>query len=661
MDSRDEPGDEQPRETRNGRWSDYYHQSSFRGTFYLAEQPDLENATQSIQKAREMTLCARESTNDDFMLAMFTDGSPNPNPRDTSGGYAVVFENHCPGTPFKRERLQMAWHMPNMLNSTVGEALAFAQALQVAIHQLRTIRRDRHDNSVKTVVLAIFSDAFEVLQMIKQGHTYLNEAFHLELLGFIIRLVHRLSHEVCSINGYDVNIEVYWVKGHAGVPGNECADNLAKQARAEKRNIFFSGGRRRDAMQLPEAVHMQIMDELRWAAERHRLPRARISHHSRRRNERGTNNRQSYLHRRGNHDHGGYNPPSWASESFSPILDRRGMPQHPGSSSPSSLAGRLRSAVEDSSRPSTDDSIGHYNSGSGRDPRPDREQTSAMSTGTTQQHDEESTQSEVQSDVNHRLAHQGSLDGEATSGASHADGEILEQEVLSNIDDQKQLGADEQAIETTNPLNGPLRGEQEQVTQEVADEVDAIPEPAIKASGGILAAGVEPSTNDQPLDCQKAVDGEEEEALPELEGQITFNNKKAKAKAPTPDADTEAPINSPGAGDGGWPVELEIYNQPLVDLQPAREQALNNLRVIREYMERCEYHPLDARPLPGDNDAYSSNASHIDDDVRGQDETQAAADRQLLEQVEATLPGNMASQVQEDDSSESLSGRVPTL
>ncbi|KAK3948366.1 hypothetical protein QBC32DRAFT_317874 [Pseudoneurospora amorphoporcata] len=249
----------------------------------------------------------------------------------------------------------MAWSMREMLDNSVGESLAFAQAFQPCF----------------LVQYNIFS--------LSPSLSLWSKSFRWGLFEKIVRLVRQLSHEVCSIPGYDVSIEVYWVKGHANVEGNERADELSNQARIESRNIFITDGKERDANLLPPAVHAQLMDDIDREASRHRPAQEQTAQNghapngrvwvNRGRNDRGRHSQQRYPRGRGNNaksfprftsnPRGPYSPPPWASESFNPNFDPIRMPRYPRTF-PSSSQGGERPHVSEDSRPETNELTGFY-------------------------------------------------------------------------------------------------------------------------------------------------------------------------------------------------------------------------------------------------------------------------------------------------------------
>lgn len=274
------------------------------------------------------------------------------------GGYSVVFDNFFPGTPHHGERLQMAWLMPNMISSTIGKAMGILQGLRVGADHLRAVPRTDTD-IVRKATLCIFSDAFEVLRMIKYQN--LNTSFRQEFIAKVINLVEQLSHELGNIPGFDVALELHWMRGHVGFEENEQADDFANKARPryEGRDIFVANRTDLNATLLPPAVHLQLLDEIRIQTTRCQPREHHHTQHShgrgnRRRNHRRRANNAAIFSRHASHDGMPYSPPPWATDSFGPNITSLRMPRYP-STLPFSSTGGERPRVSEKPRPGTNE------------------------------------------------------------------------------------------------------------------------------------------------------------------------------------------------------------------------------------------------------------------------------------------------------------------
>ncbi|KAK1773609.1 hypothetical protein QBC45DRAFT_461053 [Copromyces sp. CBS 386.78] len=670
----EEPKDEEPSDAP----LEFYPQGSFRGTIDLGERP--EDAEQSIRRAREITVNARTSTDNDFMLAVFTDASAGKESSHTPGGYAVVFENYCPRTHYKGQRIEMAWSMRDMLDNSVGESLAFAQAFQVAAYQLRSIPR-HHDDPVKTVVLSIFSDAFEAMQMVKQGNSYPNQSFRWGLFERIVRLVRQLSHEVCGIPGYEVSIEVYWVKGHANVEGNERADKLSNQARIESRNIFITDGKERDANFLPPAVHSQLMDDIDREASRHRPTQEQTAQHghepngrawnghersgrawiNRDRKDRDRHSQQRYPHGRGNNarsfprftsnPRGPYSPPPWASESFNPNFDPIRMPRYPRTFPSSSQAGE-RPHVSENSRPETNELTGFNDLDPGSGPHPGRERVFVSSTQTARASEEEKTRAEKQQPVVHQLATKENLENlEQQENALPIEKSELKvvfeaQASFHGRLDEKSSPLEEyavpsnatskdeprQSIEKPTALGWPVADEQEPLLERFFDEGKAESEPEIQGPVGIPTVVTESAANKQALACDNVANPAEPLREREAcEGQILCDHEDVPEREPTPDLGGRTSVRPSASEDDESAMELLLNEQTSFHPQLA-----------------CECRTQDDLALVDDKDAHGPDETHMHEDAMSEEQIQAAVDRQLEEEAEAALARLMASGVQEN-------------
>ena len=310
------------------------------------------------------------------MLAMFTDASSNKHDGPSYGAYSVVFRNNCPGVQSRGQYHEMAWNVPDLPDSLIGEFLAFAQGLRVTEFELRAIKKLR-GAAATTVVLAIFSDSFEVLRMVKNGYYPRDRDPYQNLIARTVRLIWQQSHNVCNIPGYNVRIHAHWVKGHSDVAGNDRADCLAKEARKDSRNLYRVAGQELNANLLSPAVHIPLLDDMERLLSRQHPVHAQPAQHGHPRNGLGWNDRaqnrrpqsrpgrntgarvgrgqtdrdmgshQRYPHGRDSHQRSlqrvpphpreSYSSPPWARESFHPELERITVPPYPRAFPTSSL------------------------------------------------------------------------------------------------------------------------------------------------------------------------------------------------------------------------------------------------------------------------------------------------------------------------------------
>ncbi|EGO54830.1 hypothetical protein NEUTE1DRAFT_141109 [Neurospora tetrasperma FGSC 2508] len=193
------------------------------------------------------------------------------------GGYAVVFNEHCPGHFDHGRKVVMGWHMPHIIDNMIGEAIAIAQAIQVAGEKLRAAHLASKYTRAATV--KVFTDGNQVLEHI-DGRAAI-KGFRQETYRKAIRLVCEQSHELGCIPGLDVKLDLFWVPGHAGVVDNDTADKAAKQILRNPRhcNIITVDRNRRSIASMPAAVFLPLQQDLE--EETRRTMSSSFHHHNR--------------------------------------------------------------------------------------------------------------------------------------------------------------------------------------------------------------------------------------------------------------------------------------------------------------------------------------------------------------------------------------------
>ncbi|KAK3343231.1 hypothetical protein B0H65DRAFT_577193 [Neurospora tetraspora] len=210
---------------------------------------------------------AVRSTPEHIQLALFCDASINHKDLPAlPGGYAVVFNEHCPGHLDHGKKVVMGWHMPHMIDNMIVEAIAVAQAVQVSGKKLRAAHLA--SNKTRAATVKVFTDGNQVLQHI-DGRAAV-KGFRQETFRKAIRLVCEQSHELGCIPGLDVTLELFWVPGHAGVDDNDIADKAARQILRNPRqgNLFTIDKKKRNISSMPAAVFLPLQYDLEVETQR---------------------------------------------------------------------------------------------------------------------------------------------------------------------------------------------------------------------------------------------------------------------------------------------------------------------------------------------------------------------------------------------------------
>ncbi|KAK3503281.1 hypothetical protein B0T13DRAFT_493132 [Neurospora crassa] len=626
----DHPASEQEPPAKRHKPLDSYFPQPFRGKIFVEHQQPPEE--EAIATAKEVIASAKRSTENDFTIALFTDASMEGVASDAPGGYSVVFDNFFPRTLHYGERLQMAWLMPNIISSSIGEAVGILQALQVAIHHLRAIAISAADTtSTRRVTLCIFSDAFQVIRVIK--YQYLNTSFHQDLIAKVIELIEHLSHEVGNIPGFDVFLKLHWVKGHAGVEENDQADLIARRARPveDGRDLFVASGEDLDATALPPAIHLQFLDDIAAEMARQRPPRpwGKQNDHrnrSRRNYRRRGNNALNSLHPR--NDDTNYGPPPWASDSFHFSTSSLEMPQYPATR-PFSFASDEHPRVSEKPTLETEK----------------QSPTPTQDTPLDANNHEEKPAVEIEA-----LERDSKLEqGVAVIQPAVIRQVIVEKEPTAALNINKpNIGLDSSEDEQALTLlqheeqEEPIADLEVQVPEKnsvlehiVSDNLASVPQQVVEEDKHsvkrevqkpaiLLSTGMEVAENEQ--DATPHSVNEQHEPSTKAEDQEFIIHEAIQDTEPSPDSEVSTPVHRPAEEHNDSALEPLLGDQALIDLQ-----------LEGEYVEWCQRRLQDVLVSVHNHEGGSTGETDTSEEVISGEETQAAVGRPLAEEVEATL------------------------
>ncbi|EAA27841.1 hypothetical protein GE21DRAFT_9515 [Neurospora crassa] len=606
----DHPASEQEPPAKRHKPLNSYFPQPFRGKIFVQnERPREEEA---IAAAREAIASAKRSTENDFTIAFFTDASVEEKTPDLPGGYSVVFDNFFPGTHHYRERLGMAWLMPNMITSTIGEAVGILQALQVAIHHLRAIAISPADTaSARRVTLCIFSDAHQVIRLIKCQNL-----------------------NVGDIPGFDVFLELHWVKGHAGVEENDQADLIARRARPieDGRDIFVASGADVDATALPPAVHLLFLDDIAAEKARQRPPRPLGKQNDRRKRNgkrahrrRDENVPSSSLHTP--NDDMTYSPPPWASDSFRFSTNSLEMPQYPATR-PFSFASEEHPRVSEKPTLETEEQSPMPKQYTPLDVN-NHEKKPAVEIEALER---DSTLEQGVAVIQPAVIQQAIVEKEAAvlninKPTIGLDSSANEQALtLLQHEEQEELMTDleVQVPEKNSVLEHIVSDSLASVPQQVVEEDKHSVKREVQKPAILLSTGMEVAENKQ--DATPHSVNEQHEPSTKAEDQKFIIPEAIEDTEPSPDSEGSTAVHQPAEEHNDSALEPLLGDQALIDLQ-----------LEGEYVEWCQRRLQDVLVSVYNHEGGSTGETDTSEEVISGEETQAAVGRPLAEEVEATL------------------------
>lgn len=121
------------------------------------------------------------------------------------------------------EWITEGYRIPALIEATFAETLAVFWALMIA--KKRFSARRAGLEAERTVL--IFSDCKDGLSCVRD---FRPAEGHVDMMGMPIEMLEMILNTARQLAEEGIKIELHWVPGHKGVPGNELADEVAKQA-----------------------------------------------------------------------------------------------------------------------------------------------------------------------------------------------------------------------------------------------------------------------------------------------------------------------------------------------------------------------------------------------------------------------------------------------
>ncbi|KAK0713494.1 hypothetical protein B0T26DRAFT_873639 [Lasiosphaeria miniovina] len=165
------------------------------------------------------------------------------------GGLGIVFRRFAPGTVDHGKEVRMAWSVDAVYDSNLAEGLAFLQALDTCIKELRSgaALLTAVGRRIKSVTVTLFNDSSAVRGFIGSGANPWGK-FGAEVGLLILAIESKITAlEQLFLPTAKVELRRRWVPGHSkNLPPEARADRLALSARKSqmsRRDVVHAGGK----------------------------------------------------------------------------------------------------------------------------------------------------------------------------------------------------------------------------------------------------------------------------------------------------------------------------------------------------------------------------------------------------------------------------------
>lgn len=193
---------------------------------------------------------------------------------ETVGAYSVVFTEMSPNTDDHGKQAEMAWSSRLLRDNVVAEALAVAQALQLAHQRLRTLRPGPGGPKLATV--QIFTGALHVFRdiVLTNNAWSANRSLtpHAKLLRTIQVMMFEQSQKLGDIPDLEVDLHLYWLTAESSLESQRAAKRVALQCRLldGEQNMFTLDGEARLAAEIPPPVYLDVEHALIQKSKDHK-------------------------------------------------------------------------------------------------------------------------------------------------------------------------------------------------------------------------------------------------------------------------------------------------------------------------------------------------------------------------------------------------------
>jgi ribonuclease HI len=204
---------------RNRNWRNMMREAHRKAKAVPQAELDVKIVTENSEKAlamavKEYDIVPTPSTHERIVL--WTDGS-GPFPGLRIGGAAVVYK-----VSHGAEWITRAWHLTSCASSNACELFPVGQALEIALSE--AIKWTVPDASLgaRLYGIIVYTDSMAAIQYVGGAQFVQNTLGHPTLT--------KINAMVASLKALAATIEIRWVPGHRGVPGNVAADVAARRA-----------------------------------------------------------------------------------------------------------------------------------------------------------------------------------------------------------------------------------------------------------------------------------------------------------------------------------------------------------------------------------------------------------------------------------------------
>jgi ribonuclease HI len=132
--------------------------------------------------------------------------------------------------------IEVGYHLPDMRSSHIAELIRILKGLEIGLNHFKDLVDSGIAIEGKLPAVKLFSDSQVALQNIRDLPCKRKINKNLDIRS--VEVVRKIIASSQCLRELGISVEMHWVPSHAGIPGNQKADSVARLA-AKRLEWFY--------------------------------------------------------------------------------------------------------------------------------------------------------------------------------------------------------------------------------------------------------------------------------------------------------------------------------------------------------------------------------------------------------------------------------------